>query len=139
EAILVQVLALGHIQVELAQASKVNLLLDNPLRTDSNGGVTVALRLVPVLPAKAATATATTATAVVVATLSATSALEATAATTLAHTATLATATEDSAATTAKGTLAGRTGIVDNGERRLVLSSGDSEETASTSAIDMLV
>ncbi|KAI6760135.1 hypothetical protein HG531_013336 [Fusarium graminearum] len=73
EAVVVDVLTLVGVEVQLSQAVEVDLLEQLPLSLDVDASITVASRLVIVLPAEATTSTASVVAAASVVALSATS------------------------------------------------------------------
>lgn len=143
ETVRVEVLALGGLEVQLQQTGEIHFLQQVPLGANVDRRLARALRLVVVPPAEATTTVATTAAgavvieAVTLATAT-TNALEARAATAL-STAALTATTEDGTTTAAERTLRGGTGVVDDGERRLVLGDLDVEKAGGTGTVHLLV
>lgn len=150
ETVVIDILTLVGLEVELTKTVVVDLLNQLPVTLDVDRSITVALGLVIILPAEAtAASTSVTAstTATVVATtvaLLATAAcpLESLTATTTASlgtsTTTLAAASSEDSTTTEAG-LTSIPDVGDNGEGRLVLGDGGSEDGSGTGTVDLLV
>lgn len=149
ETVVIDILTLVGLEVELAETVVVNLLNQLPVTLDVDRSITVALGLVIILPAEAATAStsvlaATTATVVATTVLltTATCPLEGLTATTPASlgasTAALATTSSKDSTTTEAG-LASILDVGDNGEGRLVLGDGGRKDGGGTGTVDLLV
>lgn len=149
EAVVIDILTLVGLEVELAKTVVVDLLNQLPVTLDVDRSITVALGLVIILPAEATTArtgvtAATTATVKATAVLltTATCPLEGLTATTPASlgtsTTALATASSEDSTTTEAG-LASIPDVRDNGEGRLVLGDGGSEDGGGTGTVNLLV
>lgn len=144
ETVVVQVLAIVGIEVELGQAVEVNLLEELPVGLDVDAGITVASRLVVVLPAETTSTTGTStapSTAIVAVALSAAGGtLELASSSTAGITtaAALASATgEDGTAT--KSCLGRVSGVADDGEAGLVFGGRGIENNSVAGAINLLV
>lgn len=148
EAVGVDLLALVGIEVELGETVEVDLLQQLPVGLDVDTGVTVAGRLVVVLPAETATALATAgsaatveAAAAVALTTALLGAVDGLAATTSgggsSSALTTAAAGEDGAA--AVSCLGAVAGVADNGECGLVLGGRGVEGDGVASTVDLLV
>lgn len=144
ETVRVEGLTLGSLEVQLGQTVEVNLLQHLPVGANVDGSLTVALRLVIILPAETTAAVAPATRAVVVeavVTTASTGTLEATTSTTLtSHTTTLTTTTTENGTTTTTESALGRcASVVDNGERGLIFGSLNGEQAGGAGAVNLLV